>query len=219
MKLLLEAFACHPDRGSEPGVGWNRAVEAARRHDVWVLTSVENRGAIELARSRGVSSDRLHFLFVDAPFGLRMLSRLRFLHCYWAYFWPWFAWRVARRAHARYVFDLAHRVTYASWRFPSHLHRLGIPFIWGAHGWRGSHTEQHGRRTRDKRPPVGSASSRLFLSGQVRPLDTTRAPEGEPRTGREPIYEAVLTRSFRCRCACPSRRGSGVARGPGIVPA
>ena len=47
LKVLLSAYACEPDRGSEPEVGWQWAVHLARRHDVTVVTRSNNRGPIE----------------------------------------------------------------------------------------------------------------------------------------------------------------------------
>ena len=47
MRVLLSAFACAPNRGSEPGVGWNWALALAKNNDVTVLTREENRREIE----------------------------------------------------------------------------------------------------------------------------------------------------------------------------
>ena len=40
-KILLVAFSCQPGKGSEPGVGWNWALQAAKTQDVWVLTEAK----------------------------------------------------------------------------------------------------------------------------------------------------------------------------------
>lgn len=43
MKLLLSAYACELNTGSEPGVGWHWAAEVTRLgHEVWVLTRADN---------------------------------------------------------------------------------------------------------------------------------------------------------------------------------
>ena len=48
MKVLLSAYACEPNKGSEPGVGWNWAIEIARLgHKVWVLTRANNQPSID----------------------------------------------------------------------------------------------------------------------------------------------------------------------------
>ena len=62
-RILLSAYACEPDRGSEPGVGWSWAVELSRLgHQVWVLTRTDNRTAIE--RKPGLN---LNFIYYDLP--------------------------------------------------------------------------------------------------------------------------------------------------------
>ena len=63
---MLAAFACKPGQGSEPGVGWHWAVQAAAHHDVWLLTPTFNRSAIEaeLAR-RPIPS--LHPVYHEIP--------------------------------------------------------------------------------------------------------------------------------------------------------
>ena len=51
MKVLLSAYACEPNKGSEPGVGWNWAIEIARLgHKVWVLTRANNQPSIDSER-------------------------------------------------------------------------------------------------------------------------------------------------------------------------
>jgi hypothetical protein len=48
-KILLSVFSCGPHRGSEPGIGWNWAVELATSgHEVWVLTWPECRRDIDV---------------------------------------------------------------------------------------------------------------------------------------------------------------------------
>ena len=36
MKILLSAYACRPNMGSEPAVGWTWVVELCKYHDLWV---------------------------------------------------------------------------------------------------------------------------------------------------------------------------------------
>ncbi|AST06080.1 hypothetical protein AF2641_03890 [Anoxybacillus flavithermus] len=47
-KVLLSAYACEPNRGSEPGVGWNWAIELSKKgYEVWVLTRANNQDVID----------------------------------------------------------------------------------------------------------------------------------------------------------------------------
>ena len=57
MKVLMSAYACEPGKGSEPAVGWNWALQAARRHEVWVLTRGNNPRS-NRGRASGVASGK-----------------------------------------------------------------------------------------------------------------------------------------------------------------
>jgi glycosyltransferase involved in cell wall biosynthesis len=48
--------------------------------------------------------------------------------------WQRRAFHVAQRLHAHIDFDIAHHVTFNGFREPSHLYKLGIPFVWGPVG-------------------------------------------------------------------------------------
>ena len=50
-KILLSAYACEPNKGSEPEVGWQWAVNIARKHEVWILTKENNRHTIDENRA------------------------------------------------------------------------------------------------------------------------------------------------------------------------
>ena len=66
MKVLLSAYSCDPGKGSEPGVGWNSVLQAARFHDVWVLTHNEGREGIAAAVAKEPLPN-VHFFFLDLP--------------------------------------------------------------------------------------------------------------------------------------------------------
>ena len=96
MKLLLSAYACEPGLGSEPGVGWNSVLQAARFHEVWVLTREVNRKGIEQANAAAQPA-RVHFVYIDLPSGLRFWKKgRRGLYLYY-YLWQILAYRRAAR--------------------------------------------------------------------------------------------------------------------------
>jgi glycosyltransferase involved in cell wall biosynthesis len=132
-KVLVSAFACEPGRGSEPGIGWNWATQAARFNEVWVLTHTSHRRQIE-AHMEQSPIDNLHFEYVkssartDASGLAGLLLRFQYI------LWQAAALRAAKRLHAEVQFDIAHHVTYGSYRYPTFLARLGVPFVWGPMG-------------------------------------------------------------------------------------
>lgn len=133
MKILLSAFACDPERGSEFAVGWNWAMSLVRvGHHVVVLTCSESRPAIERAMQRMPNSQQLRCEYFDVPKPFRWQTRGP-LHLH-AALWQWLAVPFAKELHKRERFDRVHHVTYAGLRIPSFMGRLGIPFVFGPVG-------------------------------------------------------------------------------------
>ena len=130
MKILLSAYACEPNKGSEPGLGWNWAREIARNHEAWVLTRANNRPSIEDTLRKG-SIPSLHFVYYDLPDGVKSWKKgQRGVHLYYL-LWQWGAYRTAKKVHKQVRFDLVHHITFVSVRQPSFMGLLGIPFIFG----------------------------------------------------------------------------------------
>ena len=132
MKLLLSAYACEPDRGSEPGVGWHWVLELARLgHDVWVLTRANNQQAIERALT---NLPNVRFIYYDLPNWLAKLKKKAPILQFYYFLWQWGAYRTARELHRQEQFDLVQHLTFGVFRHPSFMGRLGIPFIFGPVG-------------------------------------------------------------------------------------
>ena len=130
LRVLMSAYGCAPDMGSEPAVGWNWAREAARKHDVWVLTWERNRESIERV-AEDQCSPNLHFAYYDLPFPLRNLplsERQMYL------LWELFSITIGRRLHDEVNFDIVHHLTYNTIEVPGLLWTLGPRFIWGPIG-------------------------------------------------------------------------------------
>lgn len=137
MKILLSAYACEPNKGSEPGVGWNWALALVRRgHEVWVITRANNQASIEQALD-GLGEpyvSNLHFLYYDTPsWILRWKKSGLGVHLYYA-LWQRGILQVAREAHANQQFDVVQHLTFGVWRQPTQMHKLGIPCIFGPVG-------------------------------------------------------------------------------------
>lgn len=133
MKILLSAYACEPNKGSEPGVGWNWALALARRgYEVHVLTRSNNRNAIESDPTWSRSS--LHFHFYDLPAPTRFWKRWPGGIYLYYLLWQIGAYKFAKRLHGRERFELVQHITFVSHRQPSFMGGLGIPFIFGPVG-------------------------------------------------------------------------------------
>jgi glycosyltransferase involved in cell wall biosynthesis len=134
MRILLSAYACEPGKGSEPGVGWNWAIETARLgHDVWVITRANNRSTIE-ASPEAAALPTLHFAYVDLPPAIRWFKQgNRGVQLYYL-LWQVAAYRLAHRLIQQHAFDYVHHITFVTVRQPSFMGLLGLPFILGPIG-------------------------------------------------------------------------------------
>src|SRR6185437_12063651 len=134
MKILLSAYACEPGKGSEPGVGWNWALELARQgHDVTVLTRANNAQTIAPALSR-MKTLPLRFVYYDLPKWMKWWKEGgRGIHLYYE-LWQFGVYCVARRLTRSEKFDVVHHLTFGVFRQPSWLGYLGIPLVLGPLG-------------------------------------------------------------------------------------
>lgn len=137
MNVLVSAFSCGPGWGSEPGIGWNTVEQISRRHRVWVLVEAgweaRMKGSFDATLHPGI-----HFVWIRIP-GLDKLVDGGLLDSgpgWLLYYtlWQIAALKKARVLHREIGFDLAHHVTFGKYSVPSHLHQLGIPFIFGPVG-------------------------------------------------------------------------------------
>jgi glycosyltransferase involved in cell wall biosynthesis len=135
MKILLSAYSCEPNKGSERGVGWNVAREIAKYHEVWVLTRPdESKEEIEAELALNPIPN-LHFVYFTLPFWQDSLrwgqSGAMQLHYY---FWQIQAYFVGKKLHREVGFEVIHHVTFVRYACPSFLAFLPVPFVWGPVG-------------------------------------------------------------------------------------
>jgi glycosyltransferase involved in cell wall biosynthesis len=132
-KVLMLAFACEPDFGSEPEVGWRWALEMSRYVDVTVVTDEGHRAAIEkkLPTLKDQPVPKFHF-FGPGPAG----SRLFRYFGYRGYYRKWMrdVRPLIAQLHKSDRFDLMHHVTYAGCRFNTAVWGHGVPVVWGPVG-------------------------------------------------------------------------------------
>ena len=133
MKILLSAYACEPNKGSEPEDGWKWATELAKLgNQVYVITRSNNRENIEKELKKK-SIKNLEFIYFDFPVWFLKIfkgKQNRFSYFYF-YIWQIGIYFVARNLVKRINFDYIHHVTFVSYRIPSFLCLLNVPFIFG----------------------------------------------------------------------------------------
>lgn len=135
MRILLSAFACEPNWGSETTVGWRWTEELAKQHKVTVLTHAYFREGIRahLESTNGNPVESVEFVYYEVPgIGIHP-HRLLNSQAYYQ-LWQFFAWWHARKLIRNQHFDLVHHLTWGTFRFSSFMGYLGIPFVYGPLG-------------------------------------------------------------------------------------
>lgn len=133
-RVLISAYACAPDRGAEPGVGWNLVAYLAGHYgyDVTVITRTKHRAAIEGSRDSRMKG--VHWIYVDPPEWLSSKKRgawgLKAFYLLWQ-----------RQMHAaasehmeKHPVDLVHHLTFGSVLPATSLVDFGLPLVVGPVG-------------------------------------------------------------------------------------
>ncbi|KAB1155791.1 glycosyltransferase family 4 protein [Flavobacterium luteum] len=131
MRVLLSAYACEPNRGSEPGVGWNWLVQIAERgHKVIVITRKNNKEVIE---NYNYKNENIQYIFFDFPDSIIFIKKIIGVHLYYLLWQIGIYFKVKKRLHILKP-DIIHHITFVAIRKYSFLCFLGIPFYYGPLG-------------------------------------------------------------------------------------
>ena len=145
MKLLISAYACAPNRGSEHGSAWNWALEVAKLgQDATVLVSPTHRSSVLEATRRDGVLQRIRWLFPEVAFWPLQQGGEPVWERTYNLLWQREALRVARTLHREQPFDLVHHLTWGGVRAPTFLGALGAPLVIGPVG--GGETSPAGLR-------------------------------------------------------------------------
>ncbi len=131
VKILVSAYACEPNLGSEIGVGWHWVLEMSKYFDLWVLTRESNRESIEGWLKENPIENRPTFLYYDLPKKWRFWKRgLRGVRIYYM-LWQRLTNRLVRETMLQNDISIYHLLTYgnALWSVSSFGQKQ--TFIWG----------------------------------------------------------------------------------------
>lgn len=134
-KVLVSAYACIPDLGSEEGNGWfYSSLISQQGYQVLCLTRDVGKRQIEQKLAQN-QYPNLTFAYVTLPRWIDKPYSFGLLGMYFHYIlWQWAAMRMAQKLHKENPFDLVHHVSYTSLQLGSFMYKLKIPFIYGPVG-------------------------------------------------------------------------------------
>ncbi|MBQ3217954.1 MAG: glycosyltransferase family 4 protein [Akkermansia sp.] len=136
LKILVGCYACDPNYGSEPGMGWHFVINIAKYHNVHAIVEKhefeENLKLYAQKHPEEVKNISFHFIPRVHHKTLRKIWPPSY---YWFYRqWQKEAYRYALKLDKKENFDIIHQLTLAGYREPGYLWKLGKPFIWGPIG-------------------------------------------------------------------------------------
>ena len=136
LKILVSAYACSPNKGSEPGIGWNFVLGLSHHHKVYVI--VEKRKwevpiNTFLSKNPKLNQD-LKFYFIDKKRN-KPLRKIWPPSYYWYYNkWQKKAYKLALQLDEEENFDIIHQLNMTGYREPGYLWKINKPFVWGPIG-------------------------------------------------------------------------------------
>lgn len=140
LTVLINAYACGPNRGSEPGMAWNWCCYLAKFCNLHIFTEGEFRDEIENALSPLEHGKNMHFHYLPVSDKVR---RMCWNQGDWRFYYHYAKWQRRVLDEARQLIqythiDILHQLNMIGFREPGYLAQLsketGIPLAWGPIG-------------------------------------------------------------------------------------
>jgi glycosyltransferase involved in cell wall biosynthesis len=128
-RILLSTYYCHPNRGSEAGVGWNWLVELSKNNEIFCLfySGEEQEEAVQKAVELLPQKNNIHLY----PIGFSDFVERAIYYRVKYEFWLIKTFLIARRLVSQGALDLIHQVTISAWWFTGYYWVFNIPLILG----------------------------------------------------------------------------------------
>ena len=136
-KVLISAYACSPNWGSEPGMGWNWVINLARYCKVHLITNCEFRNEIERTLFEHELRENIKVYYNDIG---ERATRMGQNQGDWRFYFYYRKWqkatlKIAHKIIATNEIDIVHQLNMIGFREPGFLWKIADkPFVWGPIG-------------------------------------------------------------------------------------
>ena len=137
MKILINAYACSPGMGSEPGMAWNWVSNLAKFCELYIITEGEFRDRIEEVVPTLEQGKNMHFYYNPVSEEIRKMCWNQGDWRFYKYYkeWQWKTYLMAKDICKVEKMDVLHQLNMIGFREPGYLWKLsqenGVPFVWG----------------------------------------------------------------------------------------
>jgi len=135
-KILISCYACSPNRGSEPGMGWNFVKGISQFHEVHVIVEQEKweQEILTYTAENPKETENLHFYFIKKKRNRKLRKIWPPSYYYFYRQWQKEAYQLAVELNQKENFDLVHQLNMVGFREPGYLWKMKVPFVWGPIG-------------------------------------------------------------------------------------
>lgn len=140
IKVLINAYACSPDMGSEPGMAWNWCVNLAKYCELEIITEGEFLDKIEAVLPTLHQGKNMHFHYLPIGHNEAENKKIR-KRCWhqgdWRFYVSYAKWQeraleLAAQIVKKNNVDLIHQLNMIGFREPGLLWKIvSVPYIWG----------------------------------------------------------------------------------------
>lgn len=140
LRILVNAYACSPNMGSEPGMGWNWISHLAQFCELYIITEGEFREKIENAVASMPHGKNMHFYYNPVDNNIRQMCWNQGDWRFYRYYrkWQWKTYLMAKEICLSTRIDVLHQLNMIGFREPGYLWKLSqennVPFVWGPIG-------------------------------------------------------------------------------------
>ena len=137
VSILINAYACSPNMGSEPGMAWNWCVNLAKHCELHIITEGEFRDRIEEILPTLPQGKNMHFYYNPVSEEVRKMCWNQGDWRFYKYYkeWQYKTYQIAKEIIRNNHINIIHQLNMIGFREPGYLWKFkSIPFVWGPIG-------------------------------------------------------------------------------------
>lgn len=134
LSILINAYACSPNMGSEPGMAWNWCINLAKHCELHIITEGEFKEKIEAVLPTLPQGKNMHFYYNPVSDEIRKMCWNQGDWRFYKYYkqWQWKTYEMAKDIIAKQKIDIIHQLNMIGFREPGYLWKIeNKPFVWG----------------------------------------------------------------------------------------